>query len=318
MCRRTSIYLAAALGLLLVVCEVYWRSRAESKREERETFTVQVDGEPVARNDPSRFDLNILAGGSNLHARSHHLPLLALEKQWTFESKGKPMDQRSIDVLYRSSNCTGRREEMAASLRKKVEANGFKFVSTGKCSAGATRDESSVAQSATTNWGECPECDDAKMIVAFENYANGGDYLSEKAYLPAQHGAIPLYEGNGLHLYRRSGMNAARMIVHSGDTAVFEDDVIGTLQSKEKLNKLYELDVGTPSLLPDLNRIRQQTCTDPKLNKLRSRDTVRVYSETRIPDMENWLPVALCLEAKPFAFSDKKGDADVHVSGCCW
>jgi len=46
-------------------------------------------------------------------------------------------------------------------------------------------------------WTQCAACEQAKLVVAFERYLPGKTYLSEKVFMPMEHGAIPIYRGNG-------------------------------------------------------------------------------------------------------------------------
>ena len=101
---------------------------------------IYIEGEPTNHTDMAPFDLAILAGGANLHDNAVYLPLLPLEK-WSHldfhaASVGKPAAERSIDVLYRSSNCTEEREKLATAVREGVEAENLSFVATGACTAG--------------------------------------------------------------------------------------------------------------------------------------------------------------------------------------
>lgn len=279
-------------------------------------YRINIDGEPQSVHDPNSFDLNILSGGSDLYSNAFHLPLLAYEKGWKFDDKGIPLSERSIDVLYRSSNCTNRRETLASSLRESVENNGFKFVASGGCLAGSSNE--SIVKSQDDQWGKCTECQDAKMIIAFENNGDG-EYLSEKPYLPAEYGAIPIYDGNGLHMFRRSGMNTERMVVHE-DAESLNHRVVELLKAPHQLDALYELETGKPSLEPDLKLIREYTCNDPKLQTLKTRDVIHVQQNNpNVPLIKTWLPEALCLEEKTFSFDPPSGlNPDVEVSGCCW
>ena len=162
-CACAFLLLAAVTGVIL---HSLWFSY---------TFVIQVDGEPSPQRSMARADLHLLAGGSNLSPKAFYCPLLIQEKGWTFSQRGKPMRQRPIDVLYRSSNCVPEREALVSTLRQYVEDAGFNFVASGKCVAGGNRSPSAAG---SRNWGECNECQDAKMIVSFENYADGLEYLS--------------------------------------------------------------------------------------------------------------------------------------------
>ena len=115
----------------------------------------------------------------------------------------KPVIDRNIDVLYRSSRCKGKvgekRHAMAELIAKKAEAAGLNFVSSGKCETKHGKNIRSTSKK-MQDWALCDECADSKMILAFERFDEQYPYLSEKANLAFRHGAVPAYYGNGTEI----------------------------------------------------------------------------------------------------------------------
>jgi len=165
------------------------QQQQQQQQRQRNAFRILVDGERypgVVRLPPlnlSAYQLGVFTGGSNLHPNAVYLPLLALEKELALAGGvGKPAAARGIDLLYRSSWCTGPRERLATQLRRAAEAAGLRFVSAGRCTAGADPRQSAGPGARRTpgGWDVCDECADAKLVLAFEKFEHGKSYLSEK------------------------------------------------------------------------------------------------------------------------------------------
>ena len=300
-------------------------------------FTINADAEPIPNSTKAQHaattDLNIFAGGSNVYPNAFYLPLDVVDKiveehpekgahrakMTPFGNTGKPITERETDVLYRSSNCTPEREKLAAAVKKEVEARGMTFVSAGRCKAGDTPLDRAkwVRQKKQRGddrgWAACPECDDAKMMIAFENYSEGFDYLCEKPFLAAVAGAIPLYDGNGLHLFEQVGMNSERMLVRGkdDDPAAFAKRVADVLQDPHELKRLYNLSVGEPKLM-DTTHIQKAMCGTSKVKAMQQKESVCVQGH--IPGLEMWLPDALCLDPSKVVFEECT-NPDILVGG---
>ena len=278
-------------------------------------LTIYIDGEPAPHANMDDFDLGILSGGSNQHAQAVYLPVLPLEKWSSHDFHQVPAQEdhhRPIDVLYRSSNCTPQREALATKLRQAVEAQGLRFVATGACTAGGERD---MQWEQHTGWGECKECTEAKMIVAFENFTEGQDYLSEKPFLGWRHGSVPLYKGNGQRLMRQIGINQAAMV----DADAFADDeafvarVVELAQQPDQLAPLQ----STAPLLPDhdLHSLAalQKVAHERQLPQLPS-DAAVYIDNAKTP---RWEEMARALGATNFRQVTQEQEADVVITSCC-
>jgi hypothetical protein len=294
---------------------------------------VQMDGEPRPRLSPSLFDVNLLVVRSSNFRRSFFLPTLSynlLHEIYNPEATGSPAINRPIDVLYRSSNCAPRREALASSIRVALDAEGLNFTYTGKCKAGANGpnrgslgpDNRAMIEQVNV-WESCPECAQAKMMIAFENYdvLSEDEYLSEKPFLPLVYGALPLYEGSGQLLMREMGINPKKML----DRAVFESDgdfvreIVRLAKSPLEIDRVQTAeDVFLKGHSPDfdLSEIRKYTCTLPLSKKtmpvkiFMSMDNHFKKGRERISD---WLKDALCFVSA--AHVQEAAEADVVLTG---
>ena len=207
---------AACVGLLvfLVLCVAAFCFRCSSPRpahgvnEPATPFRIYVCGEPGPWESPAEYDLCILAGGHNLYANAVHLPLLALEKGWTYETQTVPT-YRPIDVLFRSSaRCGHERNEFAQHIRRRCQEHNLNFASVGKCLGG---------EGDSKSWGECDACLQAKIVLALEAFQEGSAYLSEKPFLPLAMGAAGVYVGNGAGMLWATGANPDRFVYVGND-----------------------------------------------------------------------------------------------------
>jgi len=327
------------------------RETSESVTLERESVAqeplrVLISGEPRPQTPLFNADVAILAGGSNLVGKAFYLPLLAMEAPWSYSLRGTRVETRPIDVLYRSSTCAPRRERTVSVIRTAVIAAGFSFVASGACQT--------TVRERVRSWYECPECGDATVVLAVENYVPGSEYLSEKVFLAIAHGSLPVYVGNGERLLRQAGVNMDRVLVGaSGDANIIADEdladediadedvsqdiadeniarrVVELLRDRRRVEEMGALGLwaeGVTGVVFDLARIRAFTCSSEKVKKLRkdggglTRGEVCVSNEmASLPRVNEWLQEALCLDGMAVRYGDcGEGLADVIVSGCCW
>ena len=234
-----------------------------------------------------------------------YVPMLIREANWDFATKGKPLHERSIDVLYRSSNCVSSRDDLALLIQDYVEKEGFTYRATGKC--GNTDVSPTNDKPDTGLWYGCPECKDAKLIIAFEKVNGTGDeYLTEKPFLPMHYGAIPVYWGTGHDLMNRIGVNMKRIIDRSDyDThESFAKAIVDLLRDPNRLSKMYDMPlVENPNGLlasdiykPFTPSLRKSGCNTPIMKRLRDKNTIYISNKAPgIVDIEHWLRDALCI-----------------------
>ena len=271
---------------------------------------IYIEGEPTNHADIESFDLAIVAGGANLHDNAVHLPLLPLEK-WShldFHAApvGKPAAQRSIDILYRSSHCTDEREKLATAVREGAEAAGLSFVASGACTAGGERQAFD-----NDGWGHCQECQDAKMVIAFENFSPGAEYLSEKPFLAWAHGAVPLYHGNGQALMDGAGLRRDCLVDARDfeDTSAFVRRVVELAKDPERLDAMR----GTAPLESDA-RLEDMA----PLRALAARELpspTRVYIDN--PRTPAWEAVVEAVGGSDVIRVEESEDADIEIQTCC-
>ena len=298
---------------------------AVAKRAHRSgPYRIQVSGEPKPNKSPALFDLNILAGGRNLDPNSFFLPLLAHEKGWALDEvkPGKSVSERSIDVLYRSSQCVFEREALAQIVREKAEACGLVFVSAGNCKAGRAYRDSTPK----FDWGTCDECGDAKIIISFEKPFGRNEYLSEKPFLALVHGAVGVYHGNGQTIMHEIGLNTQKFLDRDNfeSDEAFGDAIAELAQDEARLDTMRRLPNYAHGKSPDINvsAIRAHSCADPRLSEVRdAQEVIRVYTSNRHvpPRLWEWLPEALCLrsEAK-LVWEPETGSAHITVESELW
>ena len=104
-------------------------------------------------------------------------------------------------MLYRSTHCAARRDALASVVRDAVRARNLTFRSAGWCLADRDahlawcKTQAPRHECKMESWAkhDCASCDDAKIMLAFENFRDGAEYLGEKLFLPLAHGAgMPL------------------------------------------------------------------------------------------------------------------------------
>ena len=77
-------------------------------------------------------------------------------------------------------------------------------------------------------------------MLSFERYQNGSDYLSEKLFLPLEHGAIPAYFGNGQKIIDMLKVNRKSYVDRSDfeSAEAFADKIIDLLRHPEELQRM--------------------------------------------------------------------------------
>lgn len=124
---------------------------------------------------------------------------------WFWDTSYNDILSRPIDVYFRSSNCSEKREESVAIIRKIIEENGFNFVLGGRCGGKDYPINENIDKG---SWFEdCERCKQSKIILSIDNYNDDNIYLSEKFFMPLAYGAIPAYIGNGQQFIEWASIN---------------------------------------------------------------------------------------------------------------
>jgi hypothetical protein len=207
------------------------------------------------------------------------------------------------------------REKLVSTLRQCVEAAGFTFVASGKCSAGG----GTVQRAENRNWGICDECKDAKMIVSFEHFAAGFQYLSEKPFLPLEFGAIPLYHGNGQSFMDACGLNTKRLIdvSHFPTYSLFCQHVVDMLKLPSRLQALADREYGALRLDRLWEPVEQFTSTLPRVRAMARKRRIRVNAGRNPPMLKEWLPRILHVPPERLEYV-RMGPYDIVIVGCCF
>ena len=205
----------------LVVITVSCRLQPSLNLSGNLQFFIHVDGEPVPHARAEFSDLAILSGGANLYDHAFYLPLLALEKKWTFLRKHRSWDDRPIDIFMRTSNCTRPRIELMSEICRIAQDQGIVVAIGGKCGVNCKTpayQHDYKPGEASQDWGECEACEESKVVMAFENFSEGYEYLSEKPFLPLEMGSLGIYIGNGIELLKECGINVADKFIFTGSS----------------------------------------------------------------------------------------------------
>jgi hypothetical protein len=220
--------------------------------------TFYWDGEPSVAAGCTSADMCIAASGYDKptvafgHTTYAHVANgMCLPQTWPNEQLlAESVEDRPVDIVYRSSNCKGKREEMAKLFRKEAEARGMTFEARGKCGAGgpttASKDPNGCVTCAPNhpnrfkepNVVPCNDCLESKAVLAFENFGNS-PYLSEKLFWPLNNGSLAVYYGNGQDAMDKIGLNRDKMMDRASyaSDAEFVNDVLDVIQS----DRLQEL-----------------------------------------------------------------------------
>jgi hypothetical protein len=280
---------------------------------------VQISGEPIPVRRPERFHLNILAGGASGYANnSFYLPFLLWEPAWSFNKSRKPLRLRKYDVLYRSSGCLGWRDELASRIQQIIERNGYSFVVAGKCGDQSRRTNSEDDEQ---GWGSCGVCEEAKVVLAFENYTPGVEYLSEKPFLALEFGGVAAYCGNGQRLLRDLGTNVDKLIDVTGNVPeVAAERVLRLLQNHQELDRLSVSDAFGGKAFPDggMSDVQRFCRAHPLLRAIAARGRARIYMGCTAPHFEKWGLEMMELGELQVEWSDGPAAADIIIDGLRW
>lgn len=217
-----------------------------------EHFTIAINGEPTLHQSGDV----VLSSGVPVENKGNMFFSTGLITDILSDyKKYDDILDRKIDVYYRSSNCTGKREELVGIIRKTVEDAGFNFVVGGTCGGKGYPHESGDPNFYSI-YKQCEQCNDSKLILAVENYNDDHIYLSEKFFLPITHGSIPIYAGNGdVFLQDQLNINKNSYLTrkdYESDQA-FADAIVNLLKNPNKLKEMQQADPFTTT--EGLNRI---------------------------------------------------------------
>jgi hypothetical protein len=137
------------------------------------------------------------------------------------------------------------------------------------------------------DWGGCAECEESKVVVAFENFSEGYSYLSEKPFLPLETGALGIYIGNGIDLLQDAGVNVKDKFVFVGssydinqaplivkavkDVIMNEEDAIRRMTAPAFIEKT----LTTETL--NLEKVQEFCTRHPKMKKIRNLEKINVF-----------------------------------------
>lgn len=113
----------------------------------------------------------------------------------------RPIRERPIDVLYRSSNCDPERERFVSVIRSAVVSSGYTFERDGRCRGGGPW----LSRRYVSPDGVDPGFESKTMVAMSRIQDWGHEALDEKLILPLKYGSIPLYSGTGLRLASIAG-----------------------------------------------------------------------------------------------------------------
>ena len=280
--QRAAWVALVLLLLLILFCVVRatsccgLRFAADNASLEEDLFRIYVGGEPTPWESPEPYDLCVLAGGSNRYPNAFHLPLLALEKGWTYDPPEEvsrssiDVSQRPIDVFFRSSaRCDHPRVAFAAHIQRRCLANNLQFVAAGKCLGGSGD---------SLSWGACDACWRSKIVLALEAFQEGWTYLSEKPFLPLTTGAAGVYVGNGSEMLEAAGVNFERFVFLGADYSLDSAErafrsILAFLSSPATVvGSLSAPPFKGPPLTPetlDMSAVHDFLASNPKMERLR-------------------------------------------------
>ena len=279
--------------------------------QEHEPYRVFVGGEPsVEERNMNDYDIGLVAGMDNQYSNAAFVNTLL--PQFRDEHVGTDdiaLEDRPIDILFRSSECSGGarwRDELAAMIRKEAEDKNLTFVASGSCTAGTKNEYEDQYRTPGhyDNWQSCPECDQSKLILAFEKTTTGNHYMSEKPFHPDLHGALTAYVGTGSDEDMvRNGLNPDRIIRMGAleSPEAYAKRVVSTLTDSRAMKDMGAAPRQQP--IVDTAAARQLSCGDPRIQYLRGlRRPIQVgLIDGRFPDGgETYLRDALCLENSVF------------------
>ena len=278
-------------------------------------MNVYINGEPeFPIDDLNDQKIDLFLSSTIIPGRDNMFYADFLWNENSNPASAKALHERQIDILYRSSNCrskTGQvRHAVAETIAKKAHDQGLHFVSSGSCT---TKHGSNIrSKSPGRNWGKCDECADSKMILALERFEEGNPYLSEKANLAFNYGAIPVYRGNGSEIMEniigispQSYVNISDLSPEAGAEKVLQSFDEITQYSLKKNDHVYE---------QQIEAIRNFTCPRaPHKNEVTLHLNYPNLKQNQISELENML----CLENKEITYSKQNPDFIIsgHIEG---
>jgi hypothetical protein len=320
--RRYFLYCVGYLILLVVAYYVAGFFNVDSADREAEPTScpmryqvlIHASGEPEAF-DGGCADLRLLAGGANvLRDRSFYSTMLVKHVTESIVSPAfdprvlRPMKDRKIDVLYRSRNCDAKREAFAGKLRSRIEVAGYTFVANGECQGvGYSHKVLPKSEWSKGEFGDLDEGENVKIMLAFERFTPGLDYLSEKLFTPLTKGAIPAYFGNGHRHLQLLGVNPARILdrfKYATDDA-FIQAIIHLLGDMDRMEKMKNEPVF---LNLNASRARLSFWNDPKLHGIQGNPELIQYTMTspKFESIRHRREITWHLSGSIFAGSEKK------------
>jgi hypothetical protein len=271
----------------MTVCKL---RRPDAMVVENSPFLIYLDGEPIFnRKRVESSDIAILAGGANLYEHAFHLPLLALEKNWTYSRVLSSWENRPVDVFMRTSNCVPSRLNLMSEICRVAQDHGLIVATGGKCNVSCNRPTYTfkVDKAQNEDWGGCVECEISKVVVALENFSEGYTYLSEKPFLPLEMGALGVYIGNGIDLLQDAGVNVEDKFLFVGSSYDIDQahtivkavkDVV--MNPEEAIRRMKAPAFKKRTLTKEALNIKkvQEFCArHPKLDKIRNLDNINLF-----------------------------------------
>lgn len=209
-----------------------------------EQFTISINGEPTLHIKGDVMLSSAIKDNTNNMFFS-----TILLKVYNNVKRYDDIEDRPIDVFYRSSNCAEDREKLVSIIRKTVEDAGFNFVVGGHCGGKGYPRESGDSDF-YSQYAECEKCKEAKLILSIDNYNHDYTYLSEKFFLPLVYGAIPIYSGNGDNILQNVlniNNNCYLTRKNYSSDQDFANAIVELLKNKDKMKNMQIVDHFTSS-----------------------------------------------------------------------
>ena len=170
-------------------------------------------------------------------------------------------------------------------------------------------------------------------MLSFERFQLGHHYLSEKLFMPLEHGAIPAYFGNGHSILDMLTVNRNAFldrIEFSSDEA-FADEIVDLLRHPDKLQKMqqeqifHDLEMAKKRILfiAQLDKSNQEWNPElyhalrenAKFNRFINATNVRIRS-SGVNNVEI-IKHVLNLSSIDYVH-DPAACVDIEVNGCCF
>lgn len=225
---------------------------------------------------------------------------------------------RSIDLLYTSSNCNSHREAYVKNIRMKMEEHGLRFEFNGLCNAGSHKKRISSI--------DMPEFNSKMMISMSRSQNIENEALDEKLLKPMLFGAIPVYIGTGHRLavlanYPNASNRIDRLNFKNNDD--FTTAIVEVLKLPTVLNKMQK---GILS-----HKWRGIRCHDARtyLKKnipvwLPTTNHSKIFVSvkgSRGDKHHPYMPLVKCLFDDIIGVKYKyiwAAKGDIHIDQCCW